>query len=526
MDGISVVYSTRKQDKNFYNHINESSGLNSKNIEILCYENPIGEKGLSEIYNESINSAKFDIIVFIHDDIYFESYTSNWGERLLSIFDEGYYDIIGLAGIKRHLPESGKWWEYPYNNMIGVVNHEDSGKKWESRYSDGFGVEEAIIVDGLFIAINKNQIKHKFDERFKFHFYDIGFCFPNYLDGCNIGVTYDIRVTHKSVGRTNDEWEKSREEFVKLYSKELPYKIPTNIKLGNSNKKPKILISCLNFNSYTGSELYNYELSKELKQMGCDVTILSNLKGGDLSLKARELGIKTLDFSEPLKGLNYDVLHIQHNPIMKNILNNNQLDLPIVTTIHSEVIDLENPILDDRIKKYIAIRPEIQEHIIKNFNIPEDRTEVVYNPIDFNRFKVKRYSRDKTVLFVGTIDFLRKNTILDLVKRANEKEFKLVFVGIKREKYLDEFVDNKTIKYFKPAWHIEKFLTKVTHTAGILLGRTTIEGWVAGLNGIIYNVDKHGNIKSITEHEPPNDIDKFNSKNVAKKIYSIYEEVI
>jgi hypothetical protein len=36
----------------------------------------------------------------------------------------------------------------------------------------------------LFMVFDKNKIKHKFDQSYgKFHFYDHGFCTPNYIDG-------------------------------------------------------------------------------------------------------------------------------------------------------------------------------------------------------------------------------------------------------------------------------------------------------------------------------------------------------
>jgi hypothetical protein len=40
-----------------------------------------------------------------------------------------------------------------------------------------------------------------------------------------------------------------------------------------------------------------------------------------------------------------------------------------VYSIHSEVIELENPIKDKSIKKYIAIRPEIKDYLITEHSI-------------------------------------------------------------------------------------------------------------------------------------------------------------
>ena len=74
-----------------------------------------------------------------------------------------------------------------------------------------------------------------------------------------------------------------------------------------------------------------------------------------------------------------------------------------IATIHSEVISLEDPIKDDTIKKYIAIRPEIKEHMINNFEIPEEMIEVIYNPVDEEKFQPKNIPSENYVLFVGTM---------------------------------------------------------------------------------------------------------------------------
>jgi GT2 family glycosyltransferase len=36
---------------------------------------------------------------------------------------------------------------------------------------------------------------------------------------------FDVKITHKSIGATNDEWEKNREQFVEKYKGKLPYNI-------------------------------------------------------------------------------------------------------------------------------------------------------------------------------------------------------------------------------------------------------------------------------------------------------------
>jgi glycosyltransferase involved in cell wall biosynthesis len=75
---ISVVFSTRKIDNNFVEHVKKTCMY--KGVEVLPYENN-GEYSLTEIYNKGLNEASSDVVIFCHDDILFE--TKNWGEKIL-----------------------------------------------------------------------------------------------------------------------------------------------------------------------------------------------------------------------------------------------------------------------------------------------------------------------------------------------------------------------------------------------------------------------------------------------------------
>ena len=93
----------------------------------------------------------------------------------------------------------------------------------------------------------------------------------------------------------------------------------------------------------------------------------------------------------------------------------------IICTIHSEVIELEHPVKDERIKKYICIRPEIKEFIETKFDIDPSRTTVIYNSFDETRFKNSPPPKKNRVLFVGTIDYLRQLTIEDLIETTKKR---------------------------------------------------------------------------------------------------------
>jgi hypothetical protein len=223
---IIVVYSSHlgdEEDQKFNQHIDNTIGI--KDYEILRYVNH-GQYSLPQIYNQALKDYydKNSIFVFCHNDIIFK--TKNWGKILLARFNaNNNFDIIGVAG-STYLPESGKWWEDP-SKMIGIVEHTNGLRTWVSQYSEKFyGIKEVVLIDGLFMAVNPTTIEHYFDQDFNgFHMYDLSFCLPNYFDGCNIGVLTDIRILHKSIGMTNQQWEENRQKLVNKYKDELPIKL-------------------------------------------------------------------------------------------------------------------------------------------------------------------------------------------------------------------------------------------------------------------------------------------------------------
>ena len=147
-----------------------------------------------------------------------------------------------------------------------------------------------------FFGVNKNNIKLNFNEEVSgFHFYDVDFSFSNYLAGVKVSVCSNIKITHLSIGMTNNEWEKNREVFAEKYKEHLPIKIDRQLR---KKESLNILIGCLNFNDYTGSELHIYELAKGLKKAGHNVSICSNV-GGVMKNRAKGLGIPTYQLNEP-----------------------------------------------------------------------------------------------------------------------------------------------------------------------------------------------------------------------------------
>lgn len=341
---ITVGFSTRKINEDFVNMLKKTSGLPS--IEVIPVENN-GQYSLTEVYNKLLRDSNNDIVVLCHDDIYFDS--KNWGSKILNYFKRNSdYGILGLAG-SVELPKTAKWWDNP-TKMRGIVNHEHEGKKWESKYSPSKGnqLDDVVLVDGLFIVVNKKNIKHNFNEDIKgFHFYDVDFSFRNFIEDVKIGVMYDIRVTHKSIGATNEQWEKNRELFSTNNSDKLPIKIKRNI---GKNSDLRVLVVS---KEYNGSE----QVLKHLKNLNMSVGFCCEIID-DFSLKNLKLkNIPFYNLNEPcgfkigdgnwgfntnngfvkselnklykIKELNYDLIHLI-NKDLKTIVNSLYPNIDII----------------------------------------------------------------------------------------------------------------------------------------------------------------------------------------------------
>ncbi len=242
---ISVVYCTRESNPKHTSEIIKTSGL-YKNTEVIEIIN--NGEALTKSYNRGLKMAKNDIVVFMHDDIEFDN--SGWGKKIVKHFEENpTFGILGVAGTT-DLSETGRWWD-DRSKMVGIVNHKNDGKKWESKYSKNWLNEltEVVVVDGLFFAVHKKRIKHDFDENIEgFHFYEIDFVFSNYLSGVRVGVIYNVRLTHKSIGMTNQQWEDNRVQFINKHRDRLPNKFipdfykPSELPTQNLKVKIKVII--------------------------------------------------------------------------------------------------------------------------------------------------------------------------------------------------------------------------------------------------------------------------------------------
>jgi hypothetical protein len=301
---ITIGFSTRDHNQEYIDYLQRTSGL--KNVEVIQKVNN-GEKSLSEVYNEILNESKNDYVILCHDDLEFD--TKDWGKKIIKHFDKSDFGVLGVAGTTE-IPESGMWWQ-DKRKMIGIVNHKHEGKKWESKYSKSWGdeINECCFVDGLFIAINKTKLKEKFDESVDgFHFYDVHFSVNNFLKGVKIGVIYNVRLTHLSIGQTNEKWEENRKIFENQYKENLPIK--SNLNIDYTIKDFKFL------KKYNLKIIINSSDDIEHTKKVIDKIILFNIPNYSINLISNENNFEEL---KKLEKDNINVFEGFFNELSKNL---------------------------------------------------------------------------------------------------------------------------------------------------------------------------------------------------------------
>jgi hypothetical protein len=112
------------------------------------------------------------------------------------------------------------------------------------------------------------------------------------------------------------------------------------------------------------------------------------------------------------------------------------------------------------------------------------------------------------------------------MERTKEEGKELWLVGEDKSNYLQQVLVEPHVKHFPPTWAVENFIYRCEETAGIQLGRTTIEGWMCGKPSWIYKVDSGGFILSKERFEPPTDVEKYFASNVTKQIKEEYQKVL
>jgi hypothetical protein len=179
--------------------------------------------GLPNVYNRFLTEKYKDkIVLFVHDDL--EIHDLNLVEKL----NESPWDITGLAGGGTFEFKDKNLWHVcaKRESQSGFVNHPLCWQEGNQLKVDNsrqittvFGPvpQRCLVLDGLFLAVNVEkalETKFVFDERHKFHHYDISSCLLANEKKLTMG-TWPIFVLHHGLGNSfmTPEWEESNNIF-------------------------------------------------------------------------------------------------------------------------------------------------------------------------------------------------------------------------------------------------------------------------------------------------------------------------
>lgn len=223
---ISIIISSYQPK--FYDalekNIEETIGIP---YEIIKIENP-GIMGICEAYNKGAEKAKFDYLLFLHEDV--EFVTQDWGQKLISHLQQEQTGCIGVAG-STYLPNVPfAWWDNFEDTLCNIIQC-NKGVVLRDYTLDKKTL--ATTLDGVFIACRRDVFNaFKFSRHINgFHAYDLDFS-ARVGSKYNNFVINDIKLKHFSEGNPNVSWWEEIISARKLYHK------PNNQKI---NKKKELI---------------------------------------------------------------------------------------------------------------------------------------------------------------------------------------------------------------------------------------------------------------------------------------------
>lgn len=258
---ISIIVSSHKED----DFLKFSSSLQSTigvAYELIKIENS-NQYSLSEAYNSGAQKAKFELLVFVHEDVTFNS--SDWGITLINLFDQvPSLGIVGVAGaLKKSQLPTGWGTGTAWFDRINLIQASDDGEEFQTTRKATEPMEPVKVIDGVFLATKKKiWEKVKFDEALDgYHLYDIDFSLR--VTESYLGIlSYEIVLTHYSKGNYQSEWvEKTlayhhREDKKQLFDPDMSY----------ASKSRRAWYKALTYGDISTSLRVEY-----LKQMGFDL---------------------------------------------------------------------------------------------------------------------------------------------------------------------------------------------------------------------------------------------------------------
>jgi hypothetical protein len=292
----------------------------------------------------------------------------------------------------------------------------------------------------------------------------------------------------------------------------------------------KILVACHRVDEIAGSELYHYELCKELATSGHQVTLatflpidspIASTKQYPLVPSLLEKGVEIVSIDKLTGKEVFDIAVVSQPHVTQAVCSIYQ-ELPKVNVIHSPYRS-EEVTQHSSIRHYIAVDVFVYKHLRDVIQIPIKKLSLIFNGVDPSKFNTQgRTPLERlTGLYVGGWnDPLRNNMFNHIVQECISNDWDLYVVGSTQRSA--NYPAN--IKFFDGIYNIELFTKAANFTVG-LGGRTLIEGWMCGIPGYVYEVSPAGDILGIALRYPPK-TSRFFSSNIANQHIKLYTSIL
>jgi hypothetical protein len=226
---IRIVVATRVSQNAFFKDTalgRSIKFLGNKYVETHMFPN--NTRSLADVYNEAILACKKSprVLVFIHDDVNILDFY--WVERLRLGLQT--FHVVGVAGNTRRVGYQPAWhsvgmrgakllWD-DHKNLSGVIAHGEGFPPFNlSVY--GTPGRKVVLLDGVFLAANSSLLIERnlyFDNRFKWHFYDMDFCRSAEIKDVSLG-TWPISIAHLSGGKfVSPQWLEAKDIYFQKWN--------------------------------------------------------------------------------------------------------------------------------------------------------------------------------------------------------------------------------------------------------------------------------------------------------------------
>lgn len=167
--------------------------------ELVVIDNSRNQYNIFHAYNEGMQSAKGDILCFVHDDVRFR--TNGWASKVERHFEEDEeLGLIGFAGA-HFLPDAPMYWdESPFVSEHNLTTRKGQTEQCFSlEHFGGKTLAEVAVADGMCLFVRKSLFDRiAFDEATYqgFHLYDMDISMQVREAGYKVCVCNDILVEH------------------------------------------------------------------------------------------------------------------------------------------------------------------------------------------------------------------------------------------------------------------------------------------------------------------------------------------